>query len=216
MYADGLGVAKDGKEAVRWCRLAADQGDVDAQCILGAIYADGLVVAKDGKEAVRWYRLAADQGDADAMHKLGAMYANGLGVAKDEKEAARWFRLAADKEDADTQLARDLKDFNGALKRQLEAMQSGEIGFAPQAELNEVAAASTESTPPSTQPATEAAYRPEGCIHRTDRGEWVRSKSEVIIANLLHQLGLGYHYEYPFTGVKATGVRRPDFTFFDE
>jgi hypothetical protein len=71
------------------------------------------------------------------------------------------------------------------------------------------------SEPPSGQPAPGNSFRPEGCIHRTDRGEWVRSKSEVVIANLLHQLGLDYRYEHPLEGTIAPGIRRPDFVFFD-
>lgn len=58
-------------------------------------------------------------------------------------------------------------------------------------------------------------FRPEGLIHRTDRGEKVRSKSEVIIANTLHNLGLDYRYEFPLEGSIQTGVRRPDFVVFD-
>ncbi|WP_164586733.1 AAA family ATPase [Rhizobium ruizarguesonis] len=54
----------------------------------------------------------------------------------------------------------------------------------------------------------------EGLIHRTTRGELVRSKSEVIIADLLHGLGLPYSYEQPFTGLNGS-VRYPDFTVDD-
>lgn len=54
----------------------------------------------------------------------------------------------------------------------------------------------------------------EGLIHRTTRGELVRSKSEVIIANLLHSLGLPYGYEQPFTARDGT-TRYPDFTIED-
>jgi len=35
MYADGQGVAQNYAEAVRWCRLAADQGNAAAQSNLG-------------------------------------------------------------------------------------------------------------------------------------------------------------------------------------
>ena len=51
-------------------------------------------------------------------------------------------------------------------------------------------------------------------IHRTSRGEAVRSKSEVIIANLLHAKGIDYHYEHPLElgGV----VKYPDFTIEDD
>jgi hypothetical protein len=54
----------------------------------------------------------------------------------------------------------------------------------------------------------------DGLIHRTARGELVRSKSEVIIANLLHALDIAYAYEQPFVGREGT-VRYPDFTIED-
>lgn len=54
----------------------------------------------------------------------------------------------------------------------------------------------------------------ERLIHRTSRGEAVRSKSEVIIANLLHAKKIDYHYESPLDlgGV----VKYPDFTVEDD
>ena len=45
MYANGEGVPEDDAEAVRWYRLAADQGDADAQYNLGVMYANGEGVA---------------------------------------------------------------------------------------------------------------------------------------------------------------------------
>ena len=86
----------DYAEAVRWYRLAADQGNARAQGNLGTMYQDGRGVPQNYAEAVRWYRLAADQGHANAQLNLGAMYANGLGVPQNDAEAVRWYRLAAD------------------------------------------------------------------------------------------------------------------------
>jgi UvrD-like helicase C-terminal domain len=54
----------------------------------------------------------------------------------------------------------------------------------------------------------------EELIHRTARGEFVRSKSEVIIANLLHGLGIPYAYEQPLLG-RDGSIRYPDFTIED-
>jgi hypothetical protein len=54
----------------------------------------------------------------------------------------------------------------------------------------------------------------DGLIHRTARGELVRSKSEVIIANLLHGLDITYAYEQPFIG-RDGSIRYPDFTIDD-
>ena len=95
-YANGAGVPLDATEAVRWFRLAADQGDARAQQNLAVGYANGLGVFSDVTEAVRWFRLAADQGHAVAQYNLAIAYANGMGTPLDLTEAARWYRLAAE------------------------------------------------------------------------------------------------------------------------
>jgi TPR repeat protein len=96
MYAAGKGVRQDPVEAVKWYRLAADQGSALAQYNLGEMYASGESVRQDSIEAIKWYRLAAEQGHADAQSNLGAMHASGKGVLQDWTEAAKWFKLAAD------------------------------------------------------------------------------------------------------------------------
>lgn len=67
-----------------------------------------------------------------------------------------------------------------------------------------------------TSPARETtAPYPEGRIHRTERGEKVRSKSQVIIANALHQVGIDYRYEQPLTGQRRGGQILPAFVVLD-
>ena len=58
------------------------------------------------------------------------------------------------------------------------------------------------------------AFLEERLIHRTNKGELVRSKSEVIVANILHSLGVTYAYEQPFPGQDGS-IRYPDFTIED-
>ena len=82
MHANGQGVPKDAEEAVKWFRLAAEQGNIKAQYHLGGMYFKGEGVTKDNKKAVKWYRLAAEQRYADAQFILGAIYANGEGVLR--------------------------------------------------------------------------------------------------------------------------------------
>jgi len=41
MYQFGRGVFQDDAEAVKWYRLAAEQGDANAQFNLGGMYEDG-------------------------------------------------------------------------------------------------------------------------------------------------------------------------------
>ncbi|GAA0913366.1 AAA family ATPase [Virgisporangium aurantiacum] len=52
-------------------------------------------------------------------------------------------------------------------------------------------------------------------VHRTSRGELVRSKNELLIANLLHELDVSYEYEQPFTGADGRTVK-PDFTILTD
>ena len=57
-------------------------------------------------------------------------------------------------------------------------------------------------------------YRPEGLIHRTSDGTSVRSKSEVIVYDVLSSLGLSVEYEAPLMSKDgdANDFRLPDFT----
>lgn len=60
-----------------------------------------------------------------------------------------------------------------------------------------------------------ARFFEEGLIHRTERGDLVRSKSELSIANMLYAKGIkGYHYERELTGDGSK--RYPDFTIEDD
>jgi ATP-dependent exoDNAse (exonuclease V) alpha subunit len=55
----------------------------------------------------------------------------------------------------------------------------------------------------------------ENLIHRTLKGHMVRSKSELVIANLIFGMGLEYAYERVLVGTAQAGRLRPDFSFTD-
>ena len=57
---------QDYAEALRWWRLAAEQGNAAAQYSLGAIYADGRGVPQDYVEAHMWFNLAGTHNYEDA------------------------------------------------------------------------------------------------------------------------------------------------------
>ena len=67
----------DDKEAVKFHRLYAEQGDAEAQFNLGQMYREGLGVEQDYKEAVKWYRLAAEQRNERGQVNLAIMYDDG-------------------------------------------------------------------------------------------------------------------------------------------
>ena len=54
-----------------------------------------------------------------------------------------------------------------------------------------------------------------GLIHRTAKGIAVRSKSEVIIPNMLSARGIDFTYEQPFRAADGSW-RSPDFTISDD
>lgn len=85
---------KDGVEAVKWYRKAAEQEDADAQFILGLAHSRGDGVPKVDVEAVKWFRKAAEQGNAKAQLSLGLAYYYGTGVPKDYVEAYAYLSLA--------------------------------------------------------------------------------------------------------------------------
>ena len=53
----------------------------------------------------------------------------------------------------------------------------------------------------------------EHLIHRTEKGHLVRSKSELVIANMLCQMEIDYEYERVYEGTSEPGRMRPDFSF---
>ena len=76
MYAKGLGVPQNYKEALRLFRLSAEQGYAQAQFNLGLMYDRGQGVSKDYTESIKWLKLAAEQRFEAAQFKLELMHLN--------------------------------------------------------------------------------------------------------------------------------------------
>ena len=66
MYATGEGVVEDDVEAVRWYRMAAEQGHAVAQYELGRMYATGMGVLKDAVRVHMWFNIAGANGHDEA------------------------------------------------------------------------------------------------------------------------------------------------------
>ena len=62
MLENGIGAPKDGKEAVKWYRLAADRGHAKAQLFLSYKYALGRGVPADNVLAYMWANIAGANG----------------------------------------------------------------------------------------------------------------------------------------------------------
>ncbi len=66
MYHVGIGVTRDYVEALKWYRLAAEQGAALAQNNLALMYATGRGVTRDDVEAWAWFNMVAISGNKAA------------------------------------------------------------------------------------------------------------------------------------------------------
>ncbi|MCP1441704.1 TPR repeat protein [Pseudomonas sp. GGS8] len=76
--------------------IAAREGVLDAQALLGQILLDGQGIALDRPLAVRWFEIAARRGHLMARNMLGRCHEHGWGCAADIAIAARHYRIAAE------------------------------------------------------------------------------------------------------------------------
>ncbi|MGU9855781.1 tetratricopeptide repeat protein [Pseudomonas sp. LF245] len=76
--------------------MAAKEGVVDAQALLGQILLEGRGIARDEALALRWFQIAAQGGHLMARNMAGRCLEHGWGCAADEAAAAKAYRLAAE------------------------------------------------------------------------------------------------------------------------
>ena len=74
----------------------AQQGNRDAEFLIGLMYATGHGVRQSYSEAAQWYQQAADDGQDSAQNNLAQLYAAGRGVRGSLVEAATLYWRAAD------------------------------------------------------------------------------------------------------------------------
>ena len=97
-FDDGMTAYKRGDYhgALKEFTALAEQGDANAQAMLGSLYGSGRGVPKNYVKALKWALLAADQGHAEAQLNLAMMHAFGLGGLEiDAVEAYKWATIAA-------------------------------------------------------------------------------------------------------------------------
>ena len=90
----------DFSTAQREWRSLAENGDIQAQYMIGRIYFHHL---QNYSEAAKWYTKAAEKGHAAAQYGLANMYRNGRGVPQDTDVGMKWHLKAAEGGDAAAQ-----------------------------------------------------------------------------------------------------------------
>lgn len=117
---DEVGLQKNLKEAVHWFKKSADQGNPDAECMLGWMHDFFHLkspLPQSCEKAAYWYKRAANQGHAKAQCLLGEMYCkrfisdytimlfrcSSKEIVQDFKKAVYWFKRSAEQGYANAQ-----------------------------------------------------------------------------------------------------------------
>ena len=82
LYELGEAAAPNMIEAAKWYRAAAEDGDAEAQFLLGRLYARGDGVPRLPAEAAKLFEKAAEQGIAAAQVNIAAFH-----LARDRRRA---------------------------------------------------------------------------------------------------------------------------------
>lgn len=93
-YEEGLRAfrEKDYEKTYGILLCFAEQGDPEAQCIIGNLYDGGLGRPRNEEEAVKWYLKSSEQGYGVASNNLGT-----IALSHGDIERAReWYRKAAE------------------------------------------------------------------------------------------------------------------------
>ncbi|PYV93918.1 MAG: sel1 repeat family protein, partial [Acidobacteria bacterium] len=94
-YAD-----KDYAKALKEATPLAEQGNAEAQFLLGKMYWIGEGVLKDPERAIKLFKASGLQGNADAQFYVGSYY---LLPLRDVLEGAKWLRVSAEQGSKDAQ-----------------------------------------------------------------------------------------------------------------
>lgn len=98
MYLNGIGVASNAEEAVRWLELGAKNNQLESINLLSSIIAVGAKsVPADPTRAFSLAKQAYENGSSDAANNLGWFYRDGIGTSKNLPLAIQYFSEARDK-----------------------------------------------------------------------------------------------------------------------
>ena len=109
--------------AVKYYRMAANQGDAEGEFGLAGMYLTGEGVPKDRKEAHVWMRKAAEKGHVQAINSVAQLYITGTATEVTDQTgndaALKWIQAAAN------------QNYEPAMAALAEAYQKGNLGLAP-------------------------------------------------------------------------------------
>jgi len=97
-YGAGIAAYEAGRyeEALRELLPLSEQGDANAEFMLGVMYYYGRGVVRDDGLAAVWFFKSARKGNPSGQLAFGSLYIRGTGVRRDLAQAFIWLTLAAE------------------------------------------------------------------------------------------------------------------------
>jgi len=102
LYLEGVGAAKDSRQAVRWLSLASQKGQYQAQALLGAMLFKGEHVRRQASRGLMWLTLARDSAVGPGDKWITELYDSAFKQATDDERAValiyleRWMKHRRD------------------------------------------------------------------------------------------------------------------------
>ncbi len=97
-YGGGIVAYESGRyeEALRELLPLSQEGDANAEFMLGVMYYYGRGVTRDEGLAAVWFYKSARKGNPSGQLAFGSLYIRGTGVSRDLGQAFVWLTLAAE------------------------------------------------------------------------------------------------------------------------
>ena len=95
-YYTGGDKDMDDEKAVKWFKLAANQGNVFAQHNLGVMYESRPYIQPKQYERREWFRPKVEEGYTVDTILLEPYYLQGMGIQRDHYKAVKWYEMAAE------------------------------------------------------------------------------------------------------------------------
>ncbi|KAG0372071.1 hypothetical protein BGX24_000787 [Mortierella sp. AD032] len=107
----GIGVPKDGAEAIKLVLKAVNRSGGIAECILGRLSMKGVAIPQDNSIALEWFVKGAEQGHNECQYEVAKSYKKRNGILVDRKKAIEWYTKAS--QNGHLQAKSDLKRLTG-------------------------------------------------------------------------------------------------------
>lgn len=89
------GIMPNPDEAIRYLKLATQQGEIKGIVTLAYAYQHGVGIKEDQKEAFNLYQMAAQKGEPLSMYEISVYYKEGIVVPKNDEKSFFWMKKSA-------------------------------------------------------------------------------------------------------------------------